>query len=157
MPRQILDMAPSRPDRLTEAVLDALLDLSDAVQRHYQTRAAEFTLTSVQAQALHHLEPGQPMLMRELAARLDCSAPRVLAIVDGLEEVGLVRRKAPADNRRAFQLILTADGERVRRHVWRRLLDSVPATAGLSDDEQRQLGELLSKALRAHRAAAASP
>jgi len=93
------------------------------------------------------------MLMRELAARLDCGASRVTAIVDRLEEAGLVRRPALPDHRRAFQIMLTADGERVHGQAWRRMLDDVPATAGLSQDEQRHLGELLRKALSAHRAA----
>jgi len=92
--------------------------------------------------------------MRDLAARLDCGASRVTAIVDRLQDAGLVKRHAPADNRRAFQLILTADGQRVCKQACQRMLDGVPATAGLTQDEQRQLGHLLDKALRAHRAAA---
>lgn len=95
--------------------------------------------------------------MRELGARLECGASRVTAIVDRLESAGLVRRHAPPDNRRAYHLTLTADGERVRRQAWQHLLDEAPATAGLSRDEQSQLAQLLTKALRNHRAAAGPP
>jgi hypothetical protein len=40
----------------------------------------------------------------------------------------------------------------VRSQVRRRMLDGVPATAGLTSDEQCQLAQLLTKALRAQRA-----
>ncbi len=147
----------SKPDGLAEAVIAALLDLNGDIQHHFQLRAAEFAITPIQAHALQHLTPGQPLLMGKLAGRLDCSNSRVTAIVDRLEEAGLVRRQVPAHNRRAIQLMLTAEGERVRSQVWRRMLDCVPATAGLTQNEQRQLARLLAKALRAHRGAAHLP
>jgi DNA-binding MarR family transcriptional regulator len=125
-------------------IWELLLELSRThLRRRLAATISAFDLSLPQAHALQVLEPGRPLPMRDLAARLRCDASNITGIVDRLEGRGLVeRRQAPGD-RRVKALVVTDKGVALRASLVERLQRVPPAFAGLSTDEQRTLLDLL--------------
>jgi DNA-binding MarR family transcriptional regulator len=107
--------------------------------------AADLQLSPPQLLALHALEAGEPAPMSALAAALRCDASNVTGIVDRLEDRGLVERRPAPHDRRIKHLVLTEQGEALRREVAERLDEAPAGFDALSAAEARQLGELLKK------------
>jgi MarR family transcriptional regulator for hemolysin len=85
---------------------------------------------------LSALRGGPPASQQRLAATVGIEGPTLTRHLDGLEAAGLVRRTPHPDDRRAFQVELTAAGEKL--HV--ELLEVVIAfnrrlTAGLGESD----------------------
>jgi DNA-binding MarR family transcriptional regulator len=138
------------PLRTRLAADDAWALMSRMVQANRGRRGtvlASLELSPPQAQALRFLQEDEPCAMSELAGQLCCDNSNVTGIVDRLERRGLVERR-PADHDRRVKLLqLTPEGAALREEALR-LLDAAPdGLRALSDDEQRQLAALLSKAL----------
>ncbi len=110
--------------------------------------AAEFELAPQQAIALRMLGSG-PKPMGELAKMLFCDSSNVTGITDRLEERGLVRREASAEDRRVKLLTLTEDGERMRIEITKRMAEPPPPIASLSEADQRTLRDLLARGIEA--------
>ena len=90
----------------------------------------------------------RPRPMSEVAGTLACDSSNLTGITDRLEERGLVRRDADPSDRRVKLLVLSKDGEKLRREVIRRMNQPPPgATDVLSERELRTLQGLLNKAL----------
>lgn len=111
--------------------------------------AQEYDLAPMQMHALRVLEPGTTRTMREVADALLCDPSNVTGIVDRLEARGLIERTAAPHDRRAKLLAVTAEGERVRAEIDRRLRQPPPAITALSLTEQRTLRDLMHKVLTA--------
>ncbi|MFJ6690279.1 MarR family winged helix-turn-helix transcriptional regulator [Streptomyces sp. NPDC091294] len=108
---------------------------------------AEFGLTPATARPLWAIDPTEaPPSMKSLAARLYCNAPNLSFVMNQLTDRGLVERSADPSDRRSRVVALTEDGRRVRSAVIEATLALTPF-AGLTDDELRQLVQLLGKAL----------
>lgn len=83
---------------------------------------------------------------RELGQILHLSAPRVSAILDGLERGGAVERRSDEVDRRLTRVFLTAGGRRVEREQRDLLSEYVNRTIGaLSEVDRRELERLLGK------------
>src|SRR5436190_4452850 len=108
--------------------------------------AQEFDLAPQQMIALRMLGAG-PRKMSELAQSLFCDNSNVTGIVDRLEERGLVRREAAAGDRRVKLLVLTREGERMRMEITKRMAEPPPPIASLSEKDQRQLRDILKRAV----------
>jgi MarR family transcriptional regulator, organic hydroperoxide resistance regulator len=125
-------------------IWELLLELS---RTHLRERLAvtisAFDLSVPQAHALQMLEPGRPLPMRDLAARLRCDASNVTGIVDRLEARGLVERQPAPDDRRVKALVVTDKGIALRASLVERLHRVPPAFTGLSHAEQRTFLDLL--------------
>jgi DNA-binding MarR family transcriptional regulator len=125
-------------------IWELLLELS---RTHLRERLAAtisaFDLSVPQAHALQLLEPGRPLPMRDLAARLRCDASNITGIVDRLEARGLVERQPAPGDRRVKALVVTDKGVALRTSLVERLHRVPPAFAGLSAEEQRTLLDLL--------------
>jgi MarR family transcriptional regulator, organic hydroperoxide resistance regulator len=102
-------------------------------------------LSPMQAHALRFLE--QPRAMSELADVLLCDASNVTGIIDRLEARGLVERRPAPEDRRVKLLCLTKEGEALRARVRERIEVPPPELAALSPHEQRELRDLLARAL----------
>ncbi|WP_062516371.1 MarR family winged helix-turn-helix transcriptional regulator [Demequina gelatinilytica] len=81
---------------------------------------------------------------RDLAERLRLDPSQVVALVDGLEERGLVERRLDPSDRRARIVVATPDG----RAMFARARDGIAAAqrethAPLTEEEQLTLGDLL--------------
>jgi DNA-binding MarR family transcriptional regulator len=85
--------------------------------------------------------------MGELAQRLVCDNSNVTGIVDRLESRGLIERQPSPGDRRVRLLVLTKEGEQVRKLALARFVEPAPGIAALTADEQRTLRDLLQKAL----------
>ncbi len=109
--------------------------------------AQEHELTPMQMHALRVLEPDAPLTMRALAELLVCDPSNVTGIVDRLTARGLIERREAPHDRRAKLLAVTAEGERVREDIVRRMSQPPPGIAALSAPEQRALRDLIGKAL----------
>jgi len=139
---------PNPADReLIPALVGLIFDLSKGLQGLVGDLLAELDLTLPLADALWQLDPeAPPPSMRQLAAGLRCDPSTVTFLADRLIERDLIAvRVDPADRRRKT-VTLTPKGAETRR----RLLGSIATRsplARLSRDEQRQLFDLLGRAV----------
>jgi DNA-binding MarR family transcriptional regulator len=108
--------------------------------------AQEFELAPQQMIALRMLGAG-PRKMSELADALFCDNSNVTGIVDRLEERGLLRREAAEGDRRVKLLVLTKEGERMRLEITKRMAEPPPPIASLSEKDQRDLRDILKRAV----------
>ena len=94
---------------------------------------------------LFHLQPGDPVAMRDLADHFGCDASYITELVDGLEEQGLAVRQPHPTDRRVRTVVLTDKGATARDTV-QQVMYQVPAVfSALTPGEQRQLRDLVRK------------
>lgn len=132
----------------TELLFELFLDH----KRNSMSLAREHGLTPQQWATLWSLAPGQRLAMSALADILGCDASNVTGIVDKLESRGLAQREQGED-RRVKVLTLTEEGERLRVEIRERSLQPAPWMLSLSRDDQRELREILKRAVDALRVA----
>jgi MarR family transcriptional regulator, organic hydroperoxide resistance regulator len=126
-----------------EAELVALAnDLVGRIWGHFSARAAELNLSLAEAKALQHLEPGQAMPMRALAARLHANPSNVTVVVARLEARNLLERQV-SDDRRVKGVRLTNLGQALKHKLEARLIADHPAVRGLSPADQQTLLAIL--------------
>jgi DNA-binding MarR family transcriptional regulator len=106
---------------------------------------AEYGLKPPQFFALQALD--EPVPMSGIANILRCDRSAVTWITDRLEERGYVERRNDEKDRRVKLLALTDEGRRVREEIRARLATPPAALKRLSTAEQRELRDLLRKAL----------
>jgi DNA-binding MarR family transcriptional regulator len=131
-----------------QETIDLLMGLSHALSTNFNSVAGELGVSALHARALFNLD--QPAAMRDLAATLHCDKSHVTGIADGLERRGLVTREPDPRDRRVKQLVLTAEGRRLRTELRRRLVDDAPVLSRLTADEETQLRGLLKTAFERH-------
>ena len=85
--------------------------------------------------------------MSELAEVLMCDASNVTQLIDRLEARGLVSRTPDPADRRTRQVTITPAGQRLRRAVGKEFTFPRERVGRLSDNEQDQLSQLLTKML----------
>lgn len=83
--------------------------------RWLDTRASCDGLSYLRIQVLETLAGESPIMMRDLAVRLGISARNATALIDALEDAGLVERRPHPTDRRATLVALTLDGEAAAR------------------------------------------
>lgn len=116
-----------------------------AAIRHYQGKEiAALGLTPAVARALHELDPERPLPARDLAEQLRCDRSNVTALVDKLEQAGLVERRVDPADRRQKTLVVTEAGRRVRDRV-RQVMSDSRLLGGLTTAELATLHELVWK------------
>lgn len=141
--------APTGPDRGDRSALagDAVRRIMHvaSAMRHYQdVEIAELGLTPAAARALHELDPDRPLPGRDLAEQLRCDRSNVTALVDKLEQAGLVERRVDPADRRQKTLVVTEAGRRMRDRV-RQVMSDSRLLGGLTTDELATLSELVWK------------
>ena len=134
-------------DELSEEIAGLVHQLVDAWDAYLEARVREMDvgLTGRQATALWMAK--DPLSMGELSTQLACDPSSATGIVDRLERKGLVRRVADPVDRRAKRVELTPEGKALRRRIEQRVMAARPSIAGLTKIEQRQLRDLLQKAM----------
>lgn len=92
--------------------------MSDLVLDHTRRRqvSEEVGLSFGRARAIRRLAR-EPMSMRDLATALDIDPPNATVLVDDLESLGLVRRRAHPTDRRAKLVEVTAKGRQKARRA----------------------------------------
>lgn len=139
-------MAKVRSDAVRE-LCGLVNELANQISDHVSGCASTLDLTQAQAVALRELTG--PMTSRELARRMTCEPSNVTYVVDRLDGLGLVERRPHPHDRRAKQLVLTPAGARVREQLLAALVVDSPLE-GLTTKDQRQLHDLLLRAIEGH-------
>jgi len=134
--------SPGGDQELARDVLRHLIGVVGAMKEHVTSIASEFDLTLSQLDALKNL--GEPCSQRALAQCLHVDASNVTDIVDRLEARGLVTRTIDPSDRRVRRLVLTAEGEAVRRKLFERTILEAPI-GSLTRADQTKLCSLLAK------------
>ncbi|PWU55008.1 MarR family transcriptional regulator [Micromonospora globispora] len=140
---------PTGPDRGDRAALagDAvrrIMHIASAMRHYQDMEVAELGLTPAAARALHELDPDRPLPARDLAEQLRCDRSNVTALVDKLEQAGLVERRVDPTDRRQKTLVVTEVGRRMRDRVHQVMSDS-RLLGGLTTDELATLSQLVWK------------
>ena len=136
-------------------IWELLIELSMSRMRaRFLTTVTDLGLSFPQAHAsvdlllgLDTTRPGHPIPMRELASGLHCDPSNITGIVDRLGDRGLVERGSAPGDRRVKTLMLTEEGTALRMRLLDRLSEPPPGLGKLPVDEQRQLRDLLRRAL----------
>ncbi len=123
------------------------MEIFGAVRPRMLDVQSEFGLKPPQFFALDALD--EPVPMSRVADVLRCDRSAVTWITDRLEERGYVERRADERDRRVKLLALTDEGRRVRQEIRDRLALPPEPLTRLTRAEQRELRDLLRKALAA--------
>jgi MarR family transcriptional regulator, organic hydroperoxide resistance regulator len=146
----VATISNNRADETTAAAAEAwrlIFDLGTVHRAHVLAAAAEHDLSPPQLFLLRRLEPGTPTPMSELAAFFGCDASNITGLVDRLEARGVLERRVPAHDRRVKQIVLTDAGKRLREQALERLHVPPEALARLSPRDQRELRDILRRAI----------
>ena len=128
-----------------------LAQLGAYAAERFGERAAALDFTRPQAGLLRLIsrEPGQSQ--QAVARRLGTPPSRLVALVDGLEQRGLIERRRNPGDRRNYALHLTAAGEQAMADLSQASLEHEQAiSAPLTEAERAQLSKLLGKLAAAH-------
>ncbi|HEY1522449.1 MAG TPA: MarR family transcriptional regulator [Solirubrobacteraceae bacterium] len=115
-------------------------------RRAFLIAASELDLHPAQAGALMQLS--SPLPMSELASQLGCDSSNVTGLVDRLEAGKLVARQPSFEDRRVKHVVLTEAGQTIRQLMLDQVGQAPDGFERLSAGEQRQLRDLLRRALR---------
>jgi DNA-binding MarR family transcriptional regulator len=112
----------------------------------FAERLAALDLLPQHAGILRLLGQSAGLSQQELAEMLGMHASRLVAVVDTLEQRGLVERRDNATDRRVYALQLTAEGRATLRQIGQIAKAHDEAMcAGLSAAERAMLGSLLQR------------
>jgi DNA-binding MarR family transcriptional regulator len=142
--RNMAEATTTRADPATEA-WELFMQIFGTARPRMLDVQAEYGLKPPQFFALDALD--EPVPMSHIADVLRCDRSAVTWITDRLEERGYVERRADERDRRVKLLALTDEGRRVREQIRQRLSVPPEALMRLSRTEQRELRDLLRKAL----------
>lgn len=142
-------MADQKPVRV-EDVLNGFVEVMARLMiDQYQRQIAELDLTLPQAQVLRVLRGGE-MTTGRLALEMKISAPAITQLTDRLLRKELIERQVAADDRRCVLIALSEKGRRLLEQFRKRRSDIFTrALAHLTDADQKQIVEVLSKVVRA--------
>jgi DNA-binding MarR family transcriptional regulator len=140
-------MAPAKTDKaaLESRVWRAMFDL---LMRSAPARTASLArhgLTPNDSRALASLDVREGRPMRALAEQWACDPSYATAIVDRLEALGLVERRAASADRRVKLVVLTKKGERTRTRLLDEFHRPPPELAALERADLEALDTILGK------------
>jgi len=105
--------------------------------RRLRPTVAGSGLTPSQTSVLFSVVRRGPLGLTELAAHEDMNPTMLSRIVVQLGELGLIRREARSDDRRAATVSSTAAGRRLRERVHRERAEALGRYVGELEDDQR--------------------
>ncbi len=108
-----LGVGASAPPPFVESVGFTLSTLGFAVSAGFHERLRPLGLEPKDFALMRTVEADEGSSQHEVAARLGMPASRMVAFLDGLQERGLLERRAHPTDRRARALFLTEPGRRV--------------------------------------------
>ena len=142
---------PENAGRKRTNIAFLVAQLGAYAAERFGERAAALDFTRPQAGLLRLIdrEPGQSQ--QAVARRLGTPPSRLVALVDGLEQRGLIERRRNPGDRRNYALHPTAAGEQAMAALSRVSLEHEQAiSAPLTQAERAQLSKLLGKLAAAH-------
>ncbi len=136
-------------------MLALFLGEDNHTRMHDACEALGLTPGLVRAVLSMPLEEAIPM--RSLSRQWRCDASYVTALVDGLEQRGIVERRAHPTDRRAKTIVLTAEGQRVKDALLARLHEPPACFEVLTAEEQAVLRDVMAKAAAADQRRPSAP
>ena len=136
--------SPSRPMRGPAAFLLAQVGAQAASQ--FAQRLAELKLAPRHAGILRILNSAPAITQQALATTLGMVPSRLVALLDEMEEWGLIERREYPDDRRRYALHLTEKGRSALESIGRIAREHSKALlVALSEAEQQQLASFLQR------------
>jgi DNA-binding MarR family transcriptional regulator len=121
-------------DNLQDFLCFKLGSAARSMQKHYNSRCAEFGITIAQSFILFALLASDGLNPKTMAEQLEIDGSAITGLLDRLEKEGLVERKADPKDRRAFCVYLTKKGRR-------RAEDVLPAAMEVNRRLKASLGK----------------
>lgn len=128
---------------------------AERLRDRYGEKAAEVGLTAIQAKVLAGLDAARPLSMRLIARLIHVDPSNLTAIVDRLEDRGLVERRDSARDRRAKELVITDAGEAAVAAFHKAIAEDLGPLSNLEADQLLLLRDLLREVLGSSPALAA--
>lgn len=135
--------------RLVQEVASLWFEMQARLQAHFAELAGRHSLSAIQAKVLIQLDQGGSVTTRALAGRLQYDPSNLTSVIDRLEELGLVRRRPDARDRRVKGIVLTGKGLQLRAAFWEQLTGDAGPLGALRASELATLRALLQQALNA--------
>jgi DNA-binding MarR family transcriptional regulator len=130
----------NRLDRAVTRFYEKLSDWEESV-------AEQVGLSPRQCHAVSELGGSGRVRMKPLSERLGVTTGTLTVMADRLQKLGMVRRAEDPDDKRAFNLELTAEGDAVyRAHVSQHELRAKEILCAMSEPEAETFIALLEKA-----------
>jgi len=139
-------------DQQTTEVADCFFELIGNIVAQAEQLAHRFSIPAPFIKVLHTLDC--PMAMKELGKRMHCDPSFVTLVADMLEKRGLAKREPHPADRRVKNIVLTSEGEELKRRVEAEISARMPWNRALNESERVQLLALIRKMLRADDSAA---
>jgi DNA-binding MarR family transcriptional regulator len=130
---------------VTGDIFTLLLEIGEALKERFQQAAESRGLGVAHVALLHTLRA--PCRMGELAKELGYDASHITAVVDRLEERGLVVRSFDPSDRRVRLIERTPEGTTVAAEIERGLVDADEVFVRLPIADCRKIRELLQKGI----------
>ncbi len=135
---------PEPAEDLSLRLVDEFADFGPSYMKWVKSRLQDGGLTYARMRLLGALHCHGPQIMTSISDGLGVTRRNVTALVDALEEEGLVRRQPHPTDRRATVIELTPEGERRTDAMYDEHREAVAGLfAGLSEEDQRELIRLL--------------
>ncbi len=129
---------------LSLRLVDEFAAFGPAYMRWVRSRMQEPGVSYARMRLLGALHCGGPKIMSGISDELGVTRRNITALVDALEEEGLVRRRPHPTDRRATVIELTGEGARKMDTLYDEHRRSVAELfAELSDEDRRELVRLL--------------
>ena len=142
---------PGETQRKRTDIAFLLAQLGAYAAERFGERAAALDFTRPQAGLLRLISREPGLSQQAVARRLGTPPSRLVALVDGLEQRGLIERRRNPGDRRNYALHPTAAGEQAMAALGRVSLEHEQAiSAPLTPAERAQLSQLLGKLAAAH-------
>jgi DNA-binding MarR family transcriptional regulator len=140
-----------KPDEPRSSVAFLLAQLGARAAQEFAIALTPLKLTPCDAGIIRLLSHSPGMSQQSLAAKLDMHASRLVAVIDALEERGLVIREANAQDRRIYSLRLTSAGSEMMRAIGEVARSHDEAMcSGLDAGERAELAVLLQRIAARH-------
>ena len=142
---------PGETQRKQTNIAFLVAQLGAYAAERFGERAAALDFTRPQAGLLRLISRDPGLSQQAVARRLGTPPSRLVALVDGLEQRGLIERRRNPGDRRNYALHPTAAGEQAMAALSQVSLEHEQAiSAPLTQAERAQLSKLLGKLAAAH-------
>jgi DNA-binding MarR family transcriptional regulator len=142
--------------RTEECIFFQLAKADQSGAQYWQGKVAPLGLTAVQAMVLNTLSDDDGAPAGRLGERIQLTSATLTGIIDRLENLGFVERRASMKDRRAVLVCLTGKGKEAVAEIKPLLANANQEfLAGLSPREQERLRGLLQKLRDSRRGEAA--
>jgi DNA-binding MarR family transcriptional regulator len=144
--REELRIAPPVADQPPRSVGFLISQLGFFSSRGFMDALAPVGIGPKEFLLMRFVDSSQGQSQQALAERLGVPASRMVALVDHLEDAGLVERRPDPEDRRVRGLYLTRKGRAALERAGKIAIDyETRLCAGISREEREQLIDLLQK------------